>query len=228
MLTGCIFDLDGTLVDTLPTVHYYCNRTLTHFGLGEVTLDQCRSLCRLSIAEFYPGLLRYGGCPEDRIEALREPIRQYDLEGYLQDIHYLTKPYPGIEDTLRRLRAAGVVTAALTNKPAPLAESLLTSLFPGLLDAIAGQTPDSISKPDPRSLTNLLDRLGLKVDQALYVGDTDVDMRTAQNAGAAACAVTWGYQTREELQAFHPDYIVDTPNALCSIFQLNKEEAPHV
>lgn len=221
MLTGCIFDLDGTLVNTLPTVHYYCNRSLAHFGLGAVTMEQCRSLCRLSIAEFYPGLLRYGGCPEDKIESLREPIRQYDLESYLQDIHYLTEPFAGIEETLRRLKAAGVVTAALTNKPAPLAESLLTSLFPGLLDAIAGQTPETISKPDPRSLTNLLDQLGLTVDQALYVGDTDVDMLTAQNAGVAACAVTWGYQTREELQAFHPAYTIDTPQALCPIFHLN-------
>ena len=165
MFRGCIFDLDGTLLDTLPTVHYYCCRTLAHFGLAPVTLEQCRGLCRLSIAEFYPGLLRFAGCPEDRIEALREPVRQYDLEGYLQDIHYLTEPFPGIPELLADLHSRGVVTAALTNKPAPLAQALLESTFPGLLDAVAGQTPDSISKPDPRSLTNLLDQLGLARDE---------------------------------------------------------------
>ena len=219
MLRGCIFDLDGTLLDTLPTVHHYCCRTLAHFGLGAVTLEQCRSLCRLSIAEFYPGLLRFGGCPEERIEALREPVRQYDLDSYLQDIHYLTKPFPGIPELLAGLHGGGVVTAALTNKPAPLAQALLESTFPGLLDAVAGQTPDSISKPDPRSLTNLLDQLGLARDEVIYVGDTDVDMITARNAEVAACAVTWGYQTAAELSAFHPAYTVDSPAEIGAFFQ---------
>ena len=197
MLRACIFDLDGTLADTLPTVHHYCCSSLTHFGLGPVTLDQCRGLCRLSIAEFYPQLLRLGGCPEERVESLREPIRQYDLESYLQDIFYLTRPYPGTDRLLGQLRELGIVTAVLTNKPAPLAQSLMTALFPGLLDEIDGQTPESVSKPDPRSLTGLLDRLGVDRADCLYVGDTDVDMRTAQGAEVSVCAVTWGYQTRE-------------------------------
>ncbi len=218
MLRGCIFDLDGTLVDTLPTVHYYCNRALAHFGLSPVSLEGCRSLCRLSIARFYPGLLELSGCPKERIPGLLEPIRQYDLEGYLSDPFILSQPYPGVEEALRTLKARGIVTAALTNKPAPLAESLLASLFPDLLSAVVGQTPGSISKPDPRSLTDLLSRLGLGVDEIVYVGDTDVDMHTAKNAGAAACAVTWGYQTREELSVFQPEYMIDDPQALPTLF----------
>jgi len=217
MLRACVFDLDGTLADTLPTVHYYCCRSLAHFGLGTVTLEQCRGLCRLSIAEFYPRLLRLGGCAPERIEELREPIRQYDLNSYLQDIFYLTRPYPGIKALLGRLKEMGVCTAVLTNKPAPLAGSLMDALFPGLLDEIAGQTPDSVSKPDPRSLTGLLERLGVDRKDCLYVGDTDVDMRTAQGAGVPACAAAWGYQTREELSVFSPAWFADTPEELLTI-----------
>ncbi len=217
MLRACVFDLDGTLVDTLPTVHHYCCATLVHFGLNPVTLDQCRGLCRLSIAQFYPQLLRLGGCPEERIEPLLEPVRQYDLDSYLQDIFYLTRPYPGIKALLEGLRGLGVASAVLTNKPAPLAQALMDALFPGLLDEVAGQTPDSVSKPDPRSLTGLLERMGVDRESCLYVGDSDVDMITAQNAGIAACAVTWGYQTREELSVFSPAWFAGSAEELLDI-----------
>lgn len=217
MLRACIFDLDGTLADTLPTVHHYCSASLVHFGLKPVTLEQSRGLCRLSIAEFYPNLLRLGGCPEERIAQLLEPIRQYDLNSYLQDIFYLTRPYPGVTALLERLKEIGVTRAVLTNKPAPLAQALMSALFPGLLDEVAGQTPSSVSKPDPRSLTDLLDRLNTDKESCLFVGDTDVDMRTAQNAGVSACAVTWGYQTREELSVFSPTWFAESPEELFAI-----------
>lgn len=217
MLRACVFDLDGTLADTLPTVHHYCCASLAHFGLAPVTLDQCRGLCRLSIAQFYPQLLRLGGCPEGRIEELREPIRKYDLDSYLKDIFYLTRPYPGIKELLERLKELGVASAVLTNKPAPLAQALMGALFPGLLDEIAGQTPESVSKPDPRSLTGLLDRLGVDRESCLYVGDSDVDMITARDAGVSACAVTWGYQTRKELSLFSPAWFAGSAEELLDI-----------
>lgn len=217
MLRACIFDLDGTLADTLPTVHHYCSNSLVHFGLKAVTLEQCRGLCRLSIAEFYPNLLRLGGCPEERTAELLEPIRQYDLNSYLQDIFYLTQPYPGVTALLEQLREIGVICAVLTNKPAPLAQALMSALFPGLLDVVEGQTPSSVSKPDPRSLTDLLDKLNTDKEDCLYVGDTDVDMRTAQSAGVSACAVTWGYQAKKELSAFSPTWFAESPEELFAI-----------
>lgn len=218
---ACIFDLDGTLVNTLPTVHHYSNGSLKHFGLGSITMEQCQSLCKLSIANFYPGLLRLGGCPEERVEELREPIRVYDLEAYQRDILYLTEPYPGIRELLSRLRSKGIVTGVLTNKPKPLADEVLAELFPGLLDVVVGQTPDTISKPDPRSLTNLLDKIGVCGQDCLYVGDTDVDMMTAETAGVDKCAVGWGYQSLDELMVFRPEHIAVEPGELSDILIQN-------
>lgn len=221
MFRACIFDLDGTLADTLPTVHHYCNLSLAHFGLGEVTLEQCQGLCRLSAAEFYSRLLRMGGCPEDRVEELREPIRAYDLSIYMKDFRSLTEPFPGVEELLRRLKERGVISAVLTNKPAPLAAALMADLFPGLLTLVAGQVPGSIAKPDPRSLTGLIERLRLEREECLYIGDTDVDMITAINADVPKCAVTWGYQGPQELAAYSPEYTVDTPGELWEIVSAN-------
>lgn len=75
---ACVWDLDGTLLYTLPTIHHYCNQSLRHFGFHDITLDECRDLCRLSIAEFYHKLLKLGGCPPDRVAALQPAIRDYD------------------------------------------------------------------------------------------------------------------------------------------------------
>ena len=217
-MRGCVFDLDGTLVNTLPTVHHYCNQSLAHFGLHSVSADECRKLCRLPIATFYHRLLELGGCPADRVEALSAPIRDYDLSIYLKDYRYLTQPYPGVSELLRELRSRGAVIAVLTNKPAPVAESLMADLFPGMFDLVRGQTPDTISKPDPRSLWDLLRDLKVEREACVYVGDTDVDMKTAQAAGVLAAAATWGFQERELLLSFRPGFVADHPMDLLRLF----------
>ncbi len=218
-MRACIFDLDGTLVNTLPTVHHYCNQSLAYFGLQSISEDECRKLCRLPIASFYHRLLELGGCPADQVEKLSAPIRDYDLSIYLKDYRYLTNPYPGIADLLQELHGRGVVTAVLTNKPAPVAESLMADLFPGIFEIVRGQTPDTISKPDPRSLWNLLRDLNVERRECIYVGDTDVDMKTAVTAKVPAAAATWGFQEREILLSFQPDYVVDSPMDILTLFE---------
>lgn len=114
---ACVWDLDGTLLYTLPTIHHYCNQSLRHFGFHDITLDECRDLCRLSIAEFYHKLLKLGGCPPDRVAALQPVIRDYDCAAYLSDFTYLTQPYTGVCETLAELNRRGIKNAVLTNKP---------------------------------------------------------------------------------------------------------------
>ncbi|MGE4548757.1 MAG: HAD family hydrolase [Intestinibacillus sp.] len=215
---GCIFDLDGTLLYTLPTIHYYCNRSLAHFGLHSITLQECQDLCRLSIAHFYQRLLQLGGCPEDAVPSLHPLIRDYDCESYLQDFTYLTEPYPGISETLRTLRARGIRTGVLTNKPNEIAQSLVRSFFSELIEVCVGQTPESISKPDPRSMDGICQGLSLSSGELVYVGDTDVDMRTAINTGTFAVAAAWGYQPRQTLEAFRPGFIADAPQDILTLF----------
>lgn len=215
---GCIFDLDGTLLYTLPTIHHYCNRSLAHFGFHSITLQECQDLCRLSIANFYQRLLLLGGCPSDEVKSLHPLIRDYDCEWYLQDFAYLTEPYEGIAKTLQILRKRGIRTGVLTNKPNEIAQSLIRTFFGELIEICVGQTPDSIPKPEPRSMDRILQGLALSRDELAYVGDTDVDMRTAINAGAFAVAAAWGYQPRQTLAAFHPGFIADKPQDILTLF----------
>lgn len=215
---ACVWDLDGTLLYTLPTIHHYCNQSLAHFGFHAITLDECRDLCRLSIAHFYHRLLTLGGCPPEDVERLQPLIRDYDYAIYLTDFTYLTEPYDGICETLEALREKGIKTAVLTNKPDAVACALIGQFFGDRIDVCIGQTPESISKPDPRSMDGILEALGVRRDEVLYVGDTDVDMATARNTRVAAAAVTWGYQPLESLTPYQPYFIVHTPTELIPLF----------
>lgn len=210
--------MDGTLLYTLPTIHHYCNQSLRHFGFHGITLDECRDLCRLSIAEFYHKLLKLGGCPPDRVAALQPAIRDYDCAAYLSDFTYLTQPYAGVCETLAELNRRGIKNAVLTNKPNAVACALIDRFFGDAMELCVGQTPETISKPDPHSMDPVLEQLGIPREQILYVGDTDVDMQTARNTQTAAAAAAWGYQPLEMLLPYHPEFIVRRPEQLLTIF----------
>ena len=218
MMQSCVFDLDGTLLNSLPTILHYNNLSLVHFGLHPITARECQNLCRYSIAEFYHRLLRLGGCPEEKVEELAPQIRDYDLEVYLQDFTYLSEPYPQIKELLQELRRRGVLLAVLTNKPHAIAQAVIEQFFPGVFHIVCGQTPDTISKPDPRSLWDLLDRLGADREKCVYVGDTDIDLKTALSANVTAAAAAWGFQSREILESFHPALMAENPLDILSLY----------
>lgn len=219
LFRACVWDLDGTLLNTLPTILHYCNQSLAHFGFHSIVMEDCRDLCRLLISHFYHRLLELGGCPPQDIERLQPAIRDYDCASYLSDFMYLTEPYEGVRETLKALQDMGVQNAVLTNKPDALAHSLIERFFGGLMQACIGQTPKTISKPDPRSMDRVLEALGVQRSEILYVGDTDVDMQTTHNTGTAAAAACWGYQSIEQLLPYKPAYIVHAPRDLVSIFR---------
>lgn len=215
---ACVFDLDGTLLYTLPTIHHYCNRSLAHFGLQSIAIEDCQELCRLSIAQFYQRLLALGGCAPEHIEALAPQIRDYDCAIYLENAIHLTTPYDGVAALLQTLQARGVPVGVLTNKPHALAQSVVQHFFGDLVSVCVGQTPDSISKPDPRSMDAVLQSLGAERGEVLYVGDTDIDMQTARNTGVSAAAVTWGYQPLSALMPYEPALVVQDPMELLKFF----------
>ena len=124
-----------------------------------------------------------------------------------------------IHKTLEALRAKGVKNAVLTNKPDAVACSLIGRFFGSLIDICVGQTPDSISKPDSRSMDGVLQALGVSRDEVVYIGDTDVDMQTAHNTHTTAAAAVWGYQPLSMLLPYEPTFIVRTPQELIPIFQ---------
>lgn len=221
MFKACIFDLDGTVINTLPTVHHYCNISLSNFGFTSISEKECRNLCRLPIGEFYHELLRLGGCPESEVSSIAPKIRDFDLMCYSKAPFIFSYPYQGVTELLVKLKDAGIVLGVLTNKPDTLAQTLISSFYTNLFDRVMGQTPTTISKPDPRCLTNFIETLNLKKENCLYVGDSDIDMITAKDAKVPVAAATWGFQSREHLLEYKPEYIASDPLELLKIFNLN-------
>ena len=218
MYKACIFDLDGTLLYTLPTIVHYNNRALKKFGFNEISIDKCKQLCRLPYKEFYENLLLFGGCPEQDVKKYRDAVGSYDQKIYMEDILYLTEPYPGTIRLLEALKVKDIKLAVLTNKPDQIAKSVIGATFDGIFDFCVGQTPTNIPKPDPRSLWNVIEGLSLTREECVYVGDTDIDLITAKEAGVFSIAASWGYQPAYVLQEYEPGAIISQPEEILKYF----------
>ena len=128
-----------------------------------------------------------------------------------------TAPYPGIEAMLDKLEAAGVRYGVLTNKEDSLAKAVMEHYFPGRFRFVQGAVPGVPTKPDPTALRRLLARMGADPARTLFVGDSDVDIHTAHNAGLPGAGVLWGFRTRQELEAAGANALADTPADLARI-----------
>ena len=126
----------------------------------------------------------------------------------------MTRPYPGVPESLRRLKDAGLKLGLLSNKADAMVQLLCETYLPGLLDAAAGERAGVPRKPDPTSLLEMVRRFGVKPEETVYVGDSEVDAATARNAGIRLVAVDWGFRTRAQLRAAGAECIVSDLSAL--------------
>jgi phosphoglycolate phosphatase len=197
-----IFDLDGTLVDTLGDIADALNFTLRSFGVPVILEARVAGL----VGEGVTRLLEKAGA--SRLDEAAAMFRAR----YTAHLIDRTRPYAGIPEMLS---GAPQRKAVATNKPGAMARAILKEL--GLIDHFArvlGDDDLSHRKPDPEVVEILLRDLGTRREETILVGDGVVDARTARAAGVAFCAVTWGYVPREELAAEQPAYCVDTPAEL--------------
>ncbi|MFG0316561.1 MAG: HAD family hydrolase [Planctomycetota bacterium JB042] len=204
---GLVFDLDGTLVDTLGTIAAALNHGLgvlglpTHPNRAVATMvgEGVRVLCRKAL----PDARRDD---ESLLERLLVETRAF----YDANVLLGARPYDGVEAMLRTLVEEGARLAVLSNKPDPLTVATMEGLgWAGLFEVVLGHREEFPRKPDPTSVRWILDRIGLAPAETLYVGDTPIDMRTARAASIPSIAVTWGFRGRAELEAERPDHLVD-------------------
>ena len=206
-----VYDLDGTLLNTLDDLYISMSHALESNGCPPRTEDEIRSflgngmkvLVRLSLPE--------GSAPE-----LEEAVAASFKEHYAAHCEDHTGPYEGIPEMLERLRAAGVRLAVVSNKGDFAVQELIARQFPGAFDAVLGECEERgiRKKPAPDMVEAALERLGGSREGLVYIGDSEVDLQTAANVGCPCVICSWGFRSREQLVADGASTIVDTPDEL--------------
>ena len=192
---GVLFDMDGTVLDTLTDLHNAVNRSLQEFGYPPVSREQARA----GLGNGAAHLIR--ACLPPVPEADFRRVLAWYVPWYEQHCRVHTGPYPGILPLMERLRAEGVRLAIISNKGDGAVQELAETFFPGLLDTAVGESAAVRRKPDPDAVLAAAERMGLPVDECVYVGDTEVDLATARNADMACILVSWGFRDEAQLRA---------------------------
>ncbi len=203
-----LFDMDGTVLDTLQDLWAAVNVSLRRFELPEASLDRVR-------AGLGNGAAHLIGCcaPEER----RDEVLAFYKPWYDAHCNIATRPYAGILPLMARLKAAGVRLAIISNKPDPAVQELAKSYFPGLLETAVGESPAVRRKPSADAVLSAVRQMGLSVADCVYVGDTEVDLETARRAGMACIAVAWGFRSREQLIKAGATRIADSAEELAAM-----------
>ncbi len=198
MTRAFIFDLDGTLADTLESLVFSVKATLREMGLEEITDEQCRHFVGNGARYLMDHAIRAAGDPEG--ERLEEAMEVYGRI-FDENCTYHVTPYAGMEDVLCRLKEKGIRLAVLSNKPHRQTVKVVEAVFgKELFDCAQGQQEGVKRKPDPAGIYRILEKLGVSVEDCVYVGDSEVDLETGKRAGVRTVSVGWGFRTRQELE----------------------------
>lgn len=207
-----IFDLDGTLLNTIGDLSAAMNHTLRGRGYAELSEAECMSMIGHGVRSFMKDALPAGMQYDDEfVNGCLAEFKAY----YADHIAERTRPYPGIPELLEELQERGVAVAVASNKFQSGAEALLGLLFPGIrFSAVIGNRADLPLKPDPRVIGMVCESTGIPACRTVMVGDSATDMNTARNAGVRGIAVSWGFRPKSALT--DADTIVDSVDELKS------------
>lgn len=191
-----IFDLDGTLLDTIGDLAVACNASLALRGLPQHSYEEYQTFVGNGVMRLMERALPEPLRSPENVALMRADFVQY----YTAHIDTYTKPYEGIPELVAELVRRGIRMAVASNKFQVGTEKLIRSFFPDVrFEAVLGQRPDVPLKPDPAIVEEILATTGVAKERVLYVGDTGIDMQTAKAAGVRSVGVTWGFRSREEL-----------------------------
>lgn len=202
-----IFDLDGTLLNTIADLAHSTNYALNKLGYPTHEIEKYNFMVGNGIDKLFERALPEGEKSKENVLRVRKEFVPY------YDIHNAddSRPYPGIPELLSYLQDAGIQITVASNKYQAATQKLIDHYFPEIhFTAVFGQREGIKVKPDPTVVFDILEVAKVTKEEVLYVGDSGVDMQTAANAGVTVCGVTRGFRPRAELEEFSPQYIVDT------------------
>ena len=211
-MKACIFDLDGTLTNTLESMTYSVNLTLEEMGLSKITKDQCRVFVGNGARVLMEKSLKVAGDTDaSRIEEGMEIYgRIFD-----QNCTYHVTPYEGIPEMLKALKDKGIHLAVLSNKPDRQTVKVVKAIFgEELFDYAQGQKEGIRRKPEPDGVWYLMEQMHVSKEECLYIGDSEVDAATGRNAGLKTIGVLWGFRDRKTLETAGADDLIDRPDEL--------------
>lgn len=204
-----IFDLDGTLLNTLGDLADAVNYAMRAKSYPERTVEEVRRFIGNGIAK----LISRSVPPDTSQDDIQEALSLF-TDYYGSHMRDKTQPYEGIMNLLAGLREQGLKTAVVSNKHDSAAKALVKSFFGDLIDYTQGKTDGIAAKPDPGSLLKAAESVGADIKSVLYVGDSDVDVLTAHNAGCVCAGVVWGYRDESLLKKSGADFIVHSADEL--------------
>lgn len=209
-----VFDLDGTLLDTLGDLRDCVNFALEKNGLPKRTTEEIRSFVGNGIR-----LLIERSVPENTPSEITDKCFSDFKEYYKEHSAILTKPYKGIIDLMKDLKSKGIKIAVVSNKADFAVKTLMEDYFEGLYDCAYGERAGVERKPAPNGVFEAIKEMGGNPENTVYIGDSEVDVETSENAKLPCIAVSWGFRDKEVLESLCPEYIVDSPSDILNIIE---------
>ena len=215
MIKLCIFDLDGTVLDTVGSIAHFANEALKKNGVLPIEENEYKYLAGRGIANLVRGMLDFRGCYSE--ETYKKVYHDYDT-AYNASPAYKSRIFDGLKEVLDSVKERGVKIAIVSNKPDFAARSVVSALYgEDYFDFVSGQVPGGVLKPDPAVVLSVMDRFGASHDECIYVGDTSTDMQTGKNAEIYTVGVLWGFRGRDELVENGADTVIEKPRELYEI-----------
>ena len=218
---AAIFDLDGTLLDTLDDLTDACNHAMKAFSFAEHTREEVCDFVGNGVGLLIRRALPVG-TEEDTIQAVLEEFKRF----YAAHNQVKTCPYPGIPEMLEKLCQSGIRCGLVSNKNDPNVKALAQAYFNTMITEVVGEREGIRKKPAPDSVLTILKHWGIPPEKAVYIGDSDVDVETARNVGCDCAAVCWGFRSRESLLAAGAIHLFETPEELTLFLLREREEEP--
>ncbi|MDR1538174.1 MAG: HAD-IA family hydrolase [Clostridiales bacterium] len=222
-IKAALFDLDGTLANTVEDLASAANHALDAFGYPQRQAEDFKTLAGNGAS-----IMLQKALPEEirSSKQARELLPSF-LEFYSRHCVDKTFAYPGVSELLKKLKREGIRLAVVTNKAQEMADIVIKHLYPRMFDAVFGQVKGIPLKPDPTSARMAMSMLGTLPGECIFVGDSGVDMKTAENCGALSIGVSWGFRQKDELEANGARHVVDSPDDILRIVEsLSEATAP--